>query len=420
MGLSMRAETAFLRFHLRVGARLAARILAPVLAVIFIVFYILRPEFVLALAGALFVEGSLIESGLAGTLLLLGLARAVVPRITAGRAGWARSLPADGRALRAMEVLSSVVAGMPLLAVLAALAWFVAGPSPERIAIRLAGLLAGAAAAGLFCLEGSFSLKGKILPAVACFLSFLGHAMFLVAAVVLLTLAMAVPMKSLGEPRRRSSRRPLPAAVFFYGLSLRAVGARIVLAYLPPAFILAAGRLFLMNNELTASASLSLSLFGLTQAAAVFIGLAANTLVARRPAWPWLRSLPRSAGARIASDALFLGLNALPLTLGLAILGRPAWEAVFLAGPLAWFAFRGAGAIREAADRRFGALGPVFVEGAIISMSVAVLPWLSGLLAAAAPVAFHLARNAERRFKPTLWAERHHLDAGDPLSWSAS
>ena len=416
----MRAETAFLRFHLRVGARLAARILAPALAVIFIVYYILRPEFVLALALALFVEGSLIESGLAGTLLLLGLARAVTPRISAGRAGWARSLPADGRALRAMEVLSSVVAGMPLLAVLAALAWSVAGPGPGRIAIRLAGLLAGAAAAGLFFLEGPSSLKRKTLPAVACFLSFSGHAMLLVAAVVLLTLAMAVPPKALGEPRRRISRRPLPAAIFFYGLSLRAVGARIVLAYLPPAFILAAGRLFLMNNVLTESASLSLSLFGITQAAAVSIGLAANTLVARRPAWPWLRSLPRSAGARIGSDALFLGLNALPLAMALALFGRPAREAALLVGPLAWLALRGAGAIRDAADRRFGALGPVFVEGTIISMSVAVMPWISGLIAAASPVAFLLARAAERRFKPTLWAERHHLDAGDPLSWSAS
>jgi len=34
--------------------------------------------------------------------------------------------------------------------------------------------------------------------------------------------------------------------------------------------------------------------------------------------------------------------------------------------------------------------------------------------------ALALARAAERRFKPTVWAERRHLDAGDPLSWSAS
>jgi hypothetical protein len=105
---------------------------------------------------------------------------------------------------------------------------------------------------------------------------------------------------------------------------------------------------------------------------------------------------------------------------GLFLFDRPAREAALLVGPLVWLALRGSGAVRDAADRRFGALGPVFVEGTIISMSVAVMPWISGLIAAASPVAFLLARAAERRFKPTLWAERRHLDAGDPLSWSAS
>jgi len=212
----------------------------------------------------------------------------------------------------------------------------------------------------------------------------------------------------------------LPSAGFFYWHSLRAVGFRIVLAYIPPAIILAAGRLFLANNELGVNTAFSLSLFSLTLAQAVFIGLAANALAARRPAWPWLRSLPRSAAARISSDAMFLGLNALPLAAGLVLLGRRAWEAVFLAGPLAWFALRGAGAIREAADRPFGVLGQFLIEGTIISLSVAVLPWTSWLLVAAAPVAFLLARSAERRLKPTLWIERHHSGTGDPLSWSAS
>jgi hypothetical protein len=76
--------------------------------------------------------------------------------------------------------------------------------------------------------------------------------------------------------------------------------------------------------------------------------------------------------------------------------------------------------MREAAGRPFGVLGKVFVEGTILSMGVAVLPWISWLLAVAAPIAFFFARNAERRLKPSLWAERHHLNAGDPLSWSAS
>ncbi|NTU51528.1 MAG: hypothetical protein HGA94_03710, partial [Candidatus Aminicenantes bacterium] len=143
----MNAGAAFLLFHLRVGARLALRILAPVLAAILFLFYILRPEFMLALARALFIEGSLAESGVAGTLLLLGIARAVTPRISAGRAGWARSLPAKGRVLRALEILSSIVGEAPLLAVLGVLAWAVARPDRVRVALLLAGLLVGAAAA---------------------------------------------------------------------------------------------------------------------------------------------------------------------------------------------------------------------------------------------------------------------------------
>jgi hypothetical protein len=416
----MRSEAAFLRFHLRVGARLATRILAPVLAVVFIVYYILRPEFVIALARGLFVEGSPVESGLVGTLLLLAMARAVVPRITAGRAGWARSLPSGGRSLRAWELLSSVIAEAPLLAVLGALVWFVAGPGPERIALRLAGLLIGAAAAGHIYLQSPSAKKYNLIPAAACFLSFSGNRALLAAAAALLAASLALPADLPGRRKGSRRRRVLPPACFFFGISLRAAGARTFFAYLPAAAVLAAGRLFLANNELTAETAFSLSLFSLTLAQAVFVGVAANILTARRPAWPWLRSLPRSAAARIGADALFLGLCALPLTFGLALLGRPAREIVFLAGPLAWIALRGAGAIRGSADRPFGPLGPVLVEGAIISLSAAVLPWISWLLAAAMPAAFFLARTAERRFKPTLWAERHHLNAGDPLSWGAS
>jgi len=416
----VRAEAAFLRFHLRVGTRLALRILAPVLAAILFLFYVLRLEFALALARGLFVEGSLVESGLVGTLLLFGLARAVTPRIAAGQAGWARSLPADGRALRALETLSAVVAEAPLLAVLGALAWAVAGPAPERIAVHLAGLVVGAAAASLFYLRGSPTLVSKLAPIAACFLSFAGNGAVLLAAAATLAMALAAPGGAGRGRRRLRHRRGIPASLFFYFISVRAVGARALLAYVPAALVLAAGRLFLANNELGARTALALSQFGLALGLAVFIGLEANALAARRPAWPWLRSLPRSAAARVGSDALFLGFNALPLALGLALLGRPARELALLAGPLAWLAVRGAGAVREAADRPFGPLGQVLVEGAIISMGVAVLPWLSGALIIASPLAFGLARGAERRLKPSLWAERHHLNAGDPLSWSAS
>jgi len=416
----MRPEAAFFLFHLRVGGRLAMRVLAPVLAAALFLHYILGHEFVLELARILFLEASLIESGAIGTLLLLGLARTVAPRIAAGGDGWARSLPADGRALRWLAALSMIVAETPILAALGGLACAVTSPDLARIATHLAGLLVGSAAANLACLPALSPRWTRFIFGAVCFLSFSGSPLILGATAVLLIILSALPAASPAARRRRRPRRSLPAAAFFYGLSLRALRGRIILAYFPAAIILAAGWLFLENNELTAETAFSLSLFSLVLSLTAFIGLAAGSLAARRPAWPWLRSLPCSAAARVRDDALFIAVHALPLAAGLALLGRPWWEVAYLAGPLACLSFRGAWAMREAGDRPFGVLGLVAVEGTLLSLIVALLPWMSWLLAAAAPVAFLLARNAELRLKPTRWIERRHSSAGDPLSWSAS
>ena len=416
----MKPGAALFLFHLRVGARLALRVLAPVLAAMLFLFYVLGPWFTLELARILFLEGSLVESGVVGTLLLLALARVVAPRIASGGAGWARSLPMSGGTLRRLAVLSMVVAQSPLLAVLCGLAWGVAGPDPARVATHIAGLLVGAAAAGLVALPAPAFHWTRLLPATACFLSFSGNGAGLGAAAVLLVLSAAFPGELPASRKGRRPRRSLPSAAFFLGLSLRAVRGLIALAYLLPLIVLAAARLFLMNNELAADTAFSLSLFGIILSLAAFIGPAADTLASRRPAWPWLRSLPRSAALRVSDDVLYLALHALPLVFGLILLGRPAREAAFLAGPLAWLAIRGAGAMRMAGDRPFGVLGQIFVEGTILSLTVALLPWTSWLLAGATPIAFLFARNAEQRLKPTRWAELHHSNAGDPLSWSAS
>jgi hypothetical protein len=420
MGVRMKPEAALFLFHLRVGVRLALRVLAPVLAVMLFLFYVLGPWFTLELARILFLESSPVESGVIGTLLLLALARVVAPRISAGGAGWTRSLPMSGSTRHRLAVLSMVVAQAPLLAVLCGLAWSVAGPNPARIAMHIAGLLVGAAAAGLASLPAPAIHWKRLLPAAACFLSFSGSAAGLGAAAVLLVLSVAYPGKRAASRKERRPRRNLPSAAFFLGLSLRAVRGLIVLAYLPPLIVLGAARLFLMNNALEADTAFSLSLFGIILSLVAFIGPAADVLAGRRPAWPWSRSLPRSAALRVSDDALYLALHALPLAFGLALLGRPAREAALLAGPLAWLSLRGAGAMRTAGDRPFGVLGQIFVEGTILSLTVALLPWTSWLLVGAAPIAFLIARNAEQRHKPTRWTERHHSNAGDPLSWSAS
>jgi hypothetical protein len=416
----VRPEAALFLFHLRVGTRVALRILAPVLAAALFLFYVLRPEFALELARILFVEGSLVESGLAGTLLLVGLARVVAPRVSAGGRGWARSLPVAGTALRLLTVLSMVVAEIPILAFLGALVLAATRPGLAGAAIRVAGLVVGAAAAGLACLPAPTALGARLLPAAACFFSFSGSWPLLGASAVILIISGALPGRVPVSRKRYGTRRDLPEAAFFQGLALRSVRGRVIFAYLSPAIILGAARLFLSNNDLAADRASAFALFALALGLASFVGAAADILATRRPAWPWLRSLPRSAAARVRDDAIFLAVSALPLAGGLALLGRPAREAILLVGPLAWLAIRGAGAMREFGDRAFGVIGQLAVEGTIISLTLALLPWTSWLLAAASPYAFILARNAERRLKPTRWAERHHSDAGDPLSWSAS
>jgi hypothetical protein len=420
MGLELSDRFALFFFHLRVGARLSLRVLAPVLAAVLFLTYVLRPEFAVELARILFLEGSPFESGLIGTALLLGLARIVAPRIRAGNGGWARSLPVAAGAQRLSAVLAMLLAEAPLLAVLVVMAWIVTAPDPVRIAIRVAGLVIGAAAAGLACLPASRSLFAKPLQVAACFLSFSGHASLQGGAVIILVLSVSVRAGTPALKKRRGPRRNLPFRAFFPALSLRSVRGRIISAYLAPAVVLGAERLFAMNNELEGKTAFVLCLWGLALGLTGVIGTAANVLAARRPAWPWARSLPRSAAARVRDDALFLAIFALPVLGGLGLLGRQFWEAAFLFGPLAWLSVRGAGAMRTAVDRPFGVIGQVAIEGTMLALILALLPWTSFLVAAATPAAFLIARNAERRFKPTRWAERHHSSAGDSLSWSAS
>ena len=354
IGLRMRAGAAFFLFPLRVGARLALRVLAPVLAATLFLYYLLRPEFALELTRIVFVESGPIEAGFVGTLILLALARTVVPRVAAGSKGWARSLPANGRSLRRLMALATVLAETPFLIVLGGLIGAVAGPNPVRIAVSLAGLLVGAGAAGLVSLPSSAALWTKLIPLAACFLSFTGSATGLGAAAGLLILSAALAGEVPPSPGRLPPRRSLPPALFFQGLSFRAVRGRIFLAYLPAALVLAGARLFLENNDLPAETAFSLSLFGLVLSLNVFIGQTADSLSARRPAWPWLRSLPRSASARVFSDAPLSGLfSPCPFYRAWPCSAAAAREAAFLAGPLVSFALRGAGAMREAGDRPF-------------------------------------------------------------------
>ena len=228
-------------------------------------------------------------------------------------------------------------------------------------------------------------------------------------------------MRSAPARKHHGPRRRLLSFAFFPALALRAVRGRIALAYLPAVLVLGAAWLFLRNNDLAARPALALSLFGLSLAVTAFIATAADILASRRPVWPWLRSLPLiggrpGAGRRPSPRPARFSSRRRPRPPSPAVAGsrlhpRPGGLA---RDPRRRDHARGRRpAFRDARDGRRRGNDPV-------ARSWPFVPTASFLLATATPVAFLLARNAERRLKPTLWVERHHSNAGDPLSWSAS
>jgi hypothetical protein len=442
MPVPRRALGRVIRFHLRVGARvaLAAMVAATVATAGLLMF--LRVDFLVDLARLLFgARGSL-----APALLVLGAAVGVAsvaaPRVCAGVGGWLRHLPVAGATHRRAAAAAIAVAEAPLLAFLALLvlvAGAVAGAG-AAIAPRLAGLLAVALAAAQVALP-TRRRAASVPPALAAgLLAGLGSWPALAAALPLLAVAdlAAGPLRppramARHEPRATtapSGHRAL-AALLPARIARRALGWRPVRAYAVALLPWLAAVLFAANNRLAQLHVARAALLGGGGSCVLLLAGLAGTLAARRPAWPWARSLPWTARRRVLEDALLLGASCLPL---LALAGLLAVAAVPpLAAILPWLAVRAAGAIRRPsspaspsspsspsapAAGRLGPSGEILLEGALLAGLVALLPWSALLPLAAVPVAVRAAAARERRWKVGAWTERHHLPAGDPASWS--
>jgi len=138
-------------------------------------------------------------------------------------------------------------------------------------------------------------------------------------------------------------------------MAWRALGTRVFTAAWGGLLPLGAVALFLANNTLTAlQAGLAVRLGG---GAALVLACAniAEPLAARRPAWPWSRSLPWSAARRVIFDACLIAVPALALVAITARLDSGA--ALPLAAIVPLVAFRSAGAMRRAPERGMGAAG---------------------------------------------------------------
>ena len=412
----------------------------------------LQVDFLVNLARLLFgVRGSL-----ASALLVLGAAVAVAavaaPRVCAGLGGWLRHLPVAGATHRRAAAAAIAVAEAPLLAFLALLVLAARSRPGAATAPRLVGLLAVALAAAQVALPIR-RRAAAVPPALAAgLLAGLGSWPALAAAVPLLAVADLAagplrsprPARSRGASRRRLAARPpppaerLPAAhrlrappaaaepsgrhapaLLPARIARRALGWRPVHAYAVALLPWLAAVLFAANNQLAPLHATRAALLGGGGSCVLLLASLAGTLAARRPAWPWARSLPWPARRRVLDDALLLGASCLPL---LALAGLQSAAAVPpLAAILPWLAVRAAGAIRRPASPAAGRPGPsgeILMEGALLAGLVALLPWSALLPLAAFPVAVRAAAARERRLKVGAWMERHHLAAGDPNSWS--
>jgi len=74
--------------------------------------------------------------------------------------------------------------------------------------------------------------------------------------------------------------------------------------------------------------------------------------------------------------------------------------------------------IRRSSEYRMGVSGKIFMLGLPGSLLITLLPFISFLYLASAPLALKYAVKEERCQKVSRWLEMHHLAAGDSLSWS--
>jgi hypothetical protein len=408
-----------LRFHLRAGGRVALRMLAPIPAALVAgaVLYG-SPVVVVGSVGKLFCppRPSLL-AGLACLLLAWLLASWAAPRISLGIAGWLRHLPATGADQRRAACAAMVVSQAPIF-VLVAGSGLLTGAMAVPVLVRVCALPLLIWAACLARLVGPGSRSG-LLALTGGVLAGVGWWWLLAPAVVLV----AAAERRAGAPlpvrvRHRRSARLVSAGSSQVRhsllISLRALGWRILAALLGPAATLLAGFFFLRNNQPTAwQADCAIRLAGAT-GMVLLVSMLAEQLMLRRPPWPWSRSLPWSAAARVTIDAALLA--ALALVPVAAAAGLRIATLVPLAAALPYLALRSAAAIRSGRVSRSGAAGPILGEGMLIAVLVAVLPWSTLLLLLLIPLALRLAIRAEQGQSTGLWQELVYLSAGDPLT----
>ncbi|MBD3413200.1 MAG: hypothetical protein GF421_02060 [Candidatus Aminicenantes bacterium] len=406
---------AFLLFHLKVGTRLALKKTVPVLGIMFAVYYIFKPELFHQLFSVLLREGSWIP-GLLYTVICGATSMMAASRICLGLTGWMSHLPLSGRSMRRLSEIAVFTAQIPVLIVL--MFFPVLSILRHEASSQTTAFLAGVLLIGYGAAKASVPSQRKYLSSplgyMACL--FLGSGRwgwFFFGMLVLFLVDMVSGPLSVSKKRTlfKSGGTLLNALIIW-----RAIKFRIFVPAVCALSVLGATQLFLTNNQTDPKLSLRVVIFGGALSLTLFLSLVSNLIVVRRPAWPWIRSLPWSAGHRILLDSLYLGLLALPLSAVLFFIeGKAFWHAaLFLPAAVLWSSI----SIRKGGGFKTGAAGRIFCFGFISSLWISVIPVGSLLFLMGIPFLFKYAVECEKNLKVSTWLELHHLAAGDPLSWS--
>ncbi len=360
-------------FHLRVGVRVALRASPPLFCgiVAVILFQDSPTAFITAIARSAYSGGW--PPGYVIPIIVIAF---VLPawgkaRLSEGMSGWIRHLPSSDAIQRAGLLLALVSVQLPLIVMLAILAWIasriglpLAVPGFRWILVLLAG-----AVAGLFLKRG---------------------------------------------PRKVRVWRSSGVLVN-WRIMWRAIGWRVVSALASGFFAIGAGWLFVVNNHLSGRTQAAALRLAGSVACAFCLTSFARRLAERRPPWPLSRSFPWSAFRRVADDSLFMSAHALLLVVLVSVLNFASGMLVLSVLP--FMSVRAAEYVRRIPERRVAAL-VLLGEGCVVSIVLTLLPWTALLWIAATFVALRSARRAERDRRTTGWFELHHAGAGDTSSWN--
>ena len=414
-------SSALFWFHLSGGARVASRNAIATIGLIIIVLGS-APDPLLWLR---FLALGVAAKGATGgpliglTLIALGLARDAVPRLTLGVGGWTRSLPVDGVQHRrgityALPIIQiPLAAAVVIAAILTATAYHVPLSGPKLLGAPLALVAAGAA-----MVPARRGIVTCPLFAASAIAASLGRWTMLAASIGLFVVA-DLTAGSLRFPARRVAvaAPALPGTLRMFRFTWRAVGWRLLAPLPVAALALAAAWFYTRNNHLTGPDLGFVARLWSVIALALYIGAVADSVVTRRPSWPWIRSLPWSSTARTMDDIIAIGVPGVVVALASGIVD-PRTVVVALATVPAITAL--AVLLLHGARRRLTRVsGALVIGGMLLGTTIAYFPLLSVITLLATPLIVRAAARRNRREIVTGWQELHHEAAGDSLAWSA-